>query len=84
MYAFPRLHLPPKAMERAAEQGQSPDMHYCLSLLEQTGICTVPGSGFGQERGTHHLRMTFLPPEDRLSAALERFCDHHREYMGGF
>jgi alanine transaminase len=81
MYAFPRLSLPASAVKQAAAQGQSPDMLYCLSLLEQTGICTVPGSGFGQVRGTHHLRMTFLPPEDRLRAALERFSDHHREFI---
>ena len=83
MYAFPRLDLPAAVIERAASEGQAPDLMYCLSLLERTGICTVPGSGFGQAEGTHHLRMTFLPPEDQLEAALGRFCEHHVEFVAG-
>lgn len=34
----------------------APDMFFCLSLLEETGICVVPGSGFGQREGTYHFR----------------------------
>jgi len=29
---------------------------YCYELLEETGICVVPGSGFGQRQGTYHFR----------------------------
>lgn len=36
--------------------GMQPDMLYCLRLLEETGICVVPGSGFGQREGTYHFR----------------------------
>uniref|UniRef100_H2ZRX1 alanine transaminase n=1 Tax=Latimeria chalumnae TaxID=7897 RepID=H2ZRX1_LATCH len=36
--------------------GMPPDMFYCMRLLEQTGICVVPGSGFGQKEGTYHFR----------------------------
>merc|ERR1711881_462004 len=39
MYAFPRLHLPQKAIERAKEVGQAPDVYYAFQLLENTGIC---------------------------------------------
>ncbi|MDX1571101.1 MAG: aminotransferase class I/II-fold pyridoxal phosphate-dependent enzyme [Xanthomonadales bacterium] len=81
MYVFPRIDLPRRAIEAAHAEGRSPDMHYCLSLLEATGICTVPGSGFGQEPGTYHLRMTFLPPEANLERALEAFAGHHRRYL---
>lgn len=35
----------------------APDMLYCLKLLEETGICVVPGSGFGQKEGTYHFRL---------------------------
>ena len=49
MYAFPRVELPPKALDAAAEQEQTPDTLYALSLLEETGICVVPASGFGQK-----------------------------------
>jgi len=33
-----------------------PDAMYCYELLEETGICVVPGSGFGQRQGTYHFR----------------------------
>jgi len=33
---------------------------YCYQLLEETGICVVPGSGFGQKKGTHHFRCSIL------------------------
>lgn len=35
----------------------APDMLYCLKLLEETGICVVPGSGFGQREETYHFRL---------------------------
>ncbi|QLQ82430.1 hypothetical protein HG537_0H01920 [Torulaspora globosa] len=60
MYLFPKLNLPYKAVQAAQHLDMTPDEFYCLSLLEATGICTVPGSGFGQEPGTYHLRTTFL------------------------
>ena len=41
------------------------DNDYCMALLEETGICVVPGSGFGQLPGTLHFRTTFLPPRMR-------------------
>ncbi|HOX30850.1 MAG TPA: aminotransferase class I/II-fold pyridoxal phosphate-dependent enzyme [Spirochaetales bacterium] len=56
MYAFPKIALPP---------GKS-DEDYCLDLLEATGICVVPGTGFGQLPGTAHFRTTILPPTERL------------------
>lgn len=37
----------------------APDMFYCMKLLEETGICVVPGSGFGQREGTYHFRYHF-------------------------
>lgn len=38
----------------------APDMFYCMKLLEETGICVVPGSGFGQREGTYHFRYDFV------------------------
>lgn len=34
-------------------------MFYCMKLLEETGLCVVPGSGFGQKEGTYHFRYSF-------------------------
>jgi aspartate/methionine/tyrosine aminotransferase len=79
MYAFVRLELP-------REEGDSVDIlhkresDYCLALLERTGICVVPGAGFGQPPGTLHFRTTFLPPESEMEGLVDKLRDFHREY----
>lgn len=50
MYAFPKLTMPAGAVDAAAAGNKQPDFVYCMELLDQTGIVTVPGSGFGQVR----------------------------------
>ncbi|KAJ1641069.1 pyridoxal phosphate-dependent transferase [Pavlovales sp. CCMP2436] len=50
MYAFPSVQLPEGAIAEAERQGMQPDELYTISLLENTGICVVPASGFGQVR----------------------------------
>ena len=60
MYSFPRITLPAGAITAAKEKGKSPDVLYCLELLEETGLSCVPGSGFQQRPGTFHLRTTIL------------------------
>ena len=49
MYAFPQITLPAKFIAEAEAKGHVPDAYYCSLLLEQTGICVVPGSGFRQK-----------------------------------
>lgn len=78
MYLFPRLLLPYKAVQAAQHAELGPDEFYCKSLLEATGICTVPGSGFGQEPGTYHLRTTFLAPGTEW---IKQWEDFHREFF---
>ncbi|XP_074059124.1 alanine aminotransferase 1 [Macrotis lagotis] len=80
MYSFPRIKLPPKALQRAKELGQSPDMFFCIQLLEETGICVVPGSGFGQKDGTYHFRMTILPPLEKLKILLEKLSQFYAKF----
>jgi aspartate/methionine/tyrosine aminotransferase len=70
MYAFPRITLPP---------GRT-DEDYCLALLEETGICVVPGTGFGQVPGTAHFRNTILPPTEKIQAVVERLAAFHASY----
>ena len=84
MYAFPRVELPPKALDAAAKQTQTPDTMYALSLLEETGICVVPASGFGQKEGRIGFRTTFLPPEDELNSAIVEFKRHHELFCERF
>lgn len=81
MYAFPQLTLPEKACEAAKAAGQAPDVYYAFQLLENTGICVVPGTGFGQRPGTHHFRTTILPQPDKLKAMLEKFRVFHADFI---
>ncbi len=60
MYSFPRITLPPAAIEAAKAKGKEADVMYCLELLEETGLSCVPGSGFKQAPGTFHIRTTIL------------------------
>jgi aspartate/methionine/tyrosine aminotransferase len=70
MYAFPRITLP---------RGVTDD-EYCLALLEETGICVVPGSGFGQDPGTLHFRTTILPPMEEIEAVVKRIAGFHAAF----
>jgi alanine transaminase len=78
MYAFPKIEIPEKAFEKAKELGTTPDNLYALSLLEETGICVVPASGFGQAKGRVGFRTTFLHP-DTLKA-IDLFALHHEKF----
>jgi len=81
MYAFARLHLPAHAVEVAKTVNKAPDTFYCLQLLDATGICVVPGSGFGQRDGTFHFRTTFLPPEEQIERVLEKIQKFNSQFM---
>lgn len=84
MYAFPRIHLPPKAVAKAKSLGQEPDFFYCLQLLEETGLCVVPGSGFVQKPDTYHFRMTILPPENEIETFLELLEGFHNRFLAEY
>jgi aspartate/methionine/tyrosine aminotransferase len=71
MYAFPRIELPPGTT----------DFEYCLALLEETGICVVDGTGFGQLPGTAHFRTTILPPLDEIETVVRRIADFHTAFV---
>lgn len=78
MYLFPKLELGENIIQVAEEKGLKPDEFYCLELLEQTGICVVPGSGFGQKEGTFHLRTTFLPEGEEW---INQWADFHKQFF---
>lgn len=73
MYLFPRLNKLPAGKT---------DFNYCMALLEDTGLCTVNGAGFGQKEGTNHLRIAFLPPQELLSQVLPKWIKFHNQYVG--
>lgn len=74
LYLYPRICLPAKAVEAAEKAGKESDAFYALALLDETGICVVPGSGFGQKEGEYHYRLTCLcPGVEEYVGALEKF-----------
>jgi aspartate/methionine/tyrosine aminotransferase len=71
MYAFPKIALPPGVT----------DFEWCMALLEETGICVVDGTGFGQAEGTWHFRTTFLPPLDRIEEVVKKIVEFHEGFV---
>lgn len=84
MYLFPQVRLPTKSLQAAKAAGEKPDTFYCLELLKATGLCVVPGSGFGQKEGTFHFRTTFLPPEEAISSVVSRLKGFHEAFMARY
>ncbi|KZT59265.1 PLP-dependent transferase [Calocera cornea HHB12733] len=79
LYVYPRLYLPQRAKEEAKKRGQEPDEYYAECLLDETGICVTPGSGFGQREGESHIRLTVLcPGVDEYVGRIEKF---HNAFM---
>lgn len=81
MYLFPQIRLPAKAIQKAESMGKEADVLYCLEMLDATGVCVVPGSGFLQKEGTYHFRSTFLPPEELFDDFVQRIRDFHEGFM---
>ncbi len=89
MYAFVKFELPHKpgvdplklSEEERLKYESERDNRYCMQLLEETGICVVPGSGFGQLPNTLHFRTTFLPPRDEIETLVEKMKEFHITYI---
>ena len=89
MYGFVRFELPAdrsvdvESLSPAVrmEHDGKRDTEYCLALLEETGICVVPGSGFGQRPGTFHFRTTFLPPKEEMEDLVANLKIFHDKYV---
>ncbi|MFZ0406413.1 MAG: aminotransferase class I/II-fold pyridoxal phosphate-dependent enzyme [Nitrososphaeraceae archaeon] len=62
-YAFPKINLSSRWKN---------DKHFVLDLLNETGVLTVHGSGFGSNFGTDHFRIVYLPQEQILDQAMDK------------
>ncbi|MGB8449224.1 MAG: aminotransferase class I/II-fold pyridoxal phosphate-dependent enzyme [Nitrososphaeraceae archaeon] len=62
-YAFPKINLSSRWKN---------DKHFVLDLLNETGVLTVHGSGFGSNFGTDHFRIVYLPQEQILDEAMDK------------
>ena len=81
MYGFPQVHFSNKFIEDAKKQGKQPDFIYCLEMVNKTGIMTVPGSGFGQAKGSYHFRITNLVnPTSHMEKVLENLKTFNDEF----
>jgi alanine-synthesizing transaminase len=58
-YAFPRLDIP------------EDDLDFVKALLVEKQVLVVHGGGFGQQAGTRHIRIVFLPQEATLQRAYQ-------------
>jgi hypothetical protein len=70
-YAMPMLTLPP---------GRT-DEHYILSLLRETGILCVYGSGFGMPPEAGSFRIVYLAPPDELRSIYADIAAFTRQYL---
>lgn len=61
-YAFPRIE----------DSRFSSDKDFVLKLLEEKGVLTVHGSGFGTKYGSGHFRLVYLPDQNTLNLAMDR------------
>ncbi len=64
-YAFPRI----------TDDRFRSDEEFVLRLLEEKGVLTVHGSGFGARYGSGHFRIVYLPDADVLGAAMDKIED---------
>jgi aspartate/methionine/tyrosine aminotransferase len=72
-YVFPKIH--------AIGSKWKTDLDFVLSLLKETGVLFVHGSGFDPIYGAGHVRGVFLPPISTLEHAfneLEHFMESNK------
>ena len=81
MYLFPTITLSEKLIQRAEKEGKKPDEWYCFKMLDATGVCVVPGSGFGQKKGEWHFRTTFLAGGSNW---IDRIVSFHQQLFDEF
>jgi alanine transaminase len=85
MYAFPSITFPKGLIKEAQEQNIQPDYFYCIKLLENTGLVTVPGSGFGQKEGTYHIRLTnLICPKEDLMKTLNKIEEFNETFFAKY
>ena len=61
-YAFPKIE----------DNKFKTDKEFVTKLLEQKGVLTVRGSGFGEQYGSGHFRLVYLPSLEVLDSAMNK------------
>ncbi|XP_022062812.2 alanine aminotransferase 2-like [Acanthochromis polyacanthus] len=83
-FVFPRVLLPPRAIQKAKEEGMQPDTFYCMRLLEETGVLITPGCEYRQKEGTYHIRFCIMASQDTINKALKHLATFHTKFMKDF
>ncbi|XP_026883042.2 alanine aminotransferase 2-like [Electrophorus electricus] len=84
MFAFPRVSFSQAAINYSQERGQEPDVMYCLRLLEDEGLCFLPGYELGMTEGIYHIRITLAAQEEIMKEALQRLKNFHLRFLKEF
>ena len=61
-YAFPKIE----------DNKFGSDKEFVTKLLESKGVLTVHGSGFGEQYGSGHFRLVYLPNLEILNSAMDK------------
>ena len=61
-YAFPKIE----------DKRFGTDKEFVTKLLESKGVLTVHGSGFGEQYGSGHFRLVYLPSLETLGSAMDK------------
>jgi len=64
-YAFPKIE----------DNRFATDKDFVAKLLETKGVLTVHGSGFGEQYGSGHFRLVYLPSLEVLDSAMNKIED---------
>uniref|UniRef100_A0A3P8S222 alanine transaminase n=1 Tax=Amphiprion percula TaxID=161767 RepID=A0A3P8S222_AMPPE len=83
-FVLPRVFLPPRAIQKAKEEGMQPDTFYCMRLLEEMGVLVSPGCEYGQKEGTYHIRFCIMASQDIIDEVLKRLTTFHTKFMKDF
>ena len=81
LYLFPSVKLPKKFIDECEKNGTNSDVEYCLLMLEKSGVCVVPGIGFGQRENTYYFRIAFFPPLEAIKKTMNLIQKFHKEFM---
>lgn len=84
MYLFPKFDFPLKFIQYSQSINKAADTVYALEMLNQTGVCMAPGSGFGQQPNTFHIRSTFLPSESDMDDFIQKIVKFHQEFLAKY
>ncbi|MCS6884091.1 MAG: aminotransferase class I/II-fold pyridoxal phosphate-dependent enzyme [Acidobacteriota bacterium] len=67
-------------MAQMRRLGEATDEEFVLSLLRQTGILFVHGSGFGMKPSEGYFRIVYLPPPEVLNKVYDTLEDFVRSW----